>query len=299
MKTTAKEIKIGEYIITGYSRALISSWMGLPQFGVLFDCGDGVASKLAGSTGTYKYIALTHAHMDHVAGLSQLLNLKYRLNPELKTTIIYPPQVQKRLNAQKAMLGDRALSSITEIVADPVAPQEIDIGGNRTLSWFPTKHSGTGSDSSIGYVIKSRKKTRKLQYASLSKEEIIELVQSGIEVSEDIMKPIVGYVGDSPAIDDEIFKAITGVELLVMEGTIINTEDFDSGEKLAHSSVTETILAAARVQPKHLIINHLSPRYHDAYATSQIENRVSIVLMAPKINFGIHRLAGDDMYTIL
>jgi ribonuclease Z len=299
MKTYTKEIKIGEFIITGYSRALVSSWMGFPQFGVMFDCGDGIASRLGSSLGTYKYLALTHAHMDHITGLSQVLNLRNRLNPELKTTVFYPPQAQNRVDAQKSMLGERVLSSIIEQRIDPENPSPIDIGGNRTLSWFPTKHSGTGQGSSVGYVIKSKKKTRKPEYASLSKEEILKLVESGVQVSEDMMRPTVAYIGDSPAIDEDIVSAISGVDLLVMEGTIINLEDFESEERIVHSTIAETISGAIRVGPKNLVINHLSPRYHDAYATSQIESITSSFSdQGIAINFGVHRLAGDDLFTI-
>lgn len=300
MKTTAKEIKIGEYIITGYSRALMSSWMGLPQFGVLFDCGDGVSSRLGGSIGSYKYVAVTHSHMDHITGLSQLINLRSRLNPDLKTTVIYPPQVATRVETQLSMLGQRGRDSVITSVIDPLKPHDIDIGGNRVLSWFPTNHSGTGSCGSVGYVIKSKKNIRKPEYALLYKEEILKLVEAGTELSESVMVPIVAYVGDSPAISDDVARVIAGVELLIMEATIINPEDFESDEKLVHSSVSETLLAAAKAQPKHLVINHLSPRYHDSYATSQIEKRVGFLFTtSPKMNFSIHRLAGDDMYTVL
>jgi ribonuclease Z len=237
--------------------------------------------------------------MDHITGLSQALNLRARLNPELKTTLFYPPQAQKRVEAQKSILGERALSNVIEQQVNPESPSEIDIGGNRTLSWFPTKHSGSGQGSSVGYVIKSKRKTRKPEYVSLPKEEILKLVDSGVQVSEDMMRPTVAYIGDSPAIDDSIVSAISGVDILIMEGTIINLEDFESAERIVHSTITETISAAIRVGPKNLVINHLSPRYHDAYATSQIENIASSFSdEGIPINFGIHRLAGDDLFTI-
>ena len=299
MKIENNNNKIGEYIVTGYSRGLLSSWMGFPQFGILFDVGDGASVELNSTVGTYKHLAITHAHMDHISGLASFVNLRHRLNPSLKTEIHYPLQAQNRLGIQLSMVGDRRVKSIE---LDPINALEcknksIDIGGRRKLKPFPTNHCGSGCNSSVGYLITETRKYRKREYDSLSQEEMRNMSERGIDISEERDYPLVAYVGDSPKLNDEQISFLNGVELLVLESTMVNKSDFEEPEALSHSSIEESLQAASKIKPKHLILNHVSPRYHDAFVTHLMENE-STKIFGSEYPFTIHRLLGSQFFKL-
>ena len=62
-------------ILTGYSTALFSTWLFLEDYGLLFDAGDGVSAGLSQKSRKAKYVFITHADRDHLAGLLQLHQL--------------------------------------------------------------------------------------------------------------------------------------------------------------------------------------------------------------------------------
>ncbi len=85
--STEKQNSIRLPIITGYSTALFSTWYFWEDAGVLFDCGDGVASGLLQKARKIKHVFISHADRDHLAGLLQFNQLNAR--PGLK---IYFPK---------------------------------------------------------------------------------------------------------------------------------------------------------------------------------------------------------------
>jgi len=64
--------------ITGYSTALFASWYFVDEYGVLFDCGDGVCATLLQKARKIKHVFVSHADRDHVNGLLQFQQLNGR-----------------------------------------------------------------------------------------------------------------------------------------------------------------------------------------------------------------------------
>src|SRR3954471_19173257 len=117
--------------------------MMLPDFGVVLDAGTGMC-RVGEFLQTERLdVFLTHAHLDHVAGLTYLLN-------------VVPEDVQ----AASVVHGEGAkLAAVWEhlfaAAIFPVPPKfgfaelagAVDVGGGGRVTWFPLEHPG----GSVGY----------------------------------------------------------------------------------------------------------------------------------------------------
>ena len=60
-------------VLSGYSKALYSTWIWYRPDRLLVDCGEGAATALGNHGFAIERILLTHGHIDHVGGLAPLL----------------------------------------------------------------------------------------------------------------------------------------------------------------------------------------------------------------------------------
>ncbi len=73
--------------IKGYSNALYATWWFLEEWGLLFDCGDGVSAGLGQKGRKVRTIALSHVDWDHSSDLLNFL----QLNGRGQLPVIYYP----------------------------------------------------------------------------------------------------------------------------------------------------------------------------------------------------------------
>ena len=196
----------------------------LPEIGVLLDAGTGMCH-----VGDYLQteqldIFLTHAHLDHIAGLTYLVNL-------------VPEDVQRDTTVH----GDPAkLAAIREhLFAEPIFPvapsfqfqklnQPFPLRGGGTLGHFPLKHPG----GSIGF---------RLEWPDRS----------------------LAYVTDTTAAADANYvEKIRGVDVLVHEAYF--ADDSDGFAALTgHSSLLNVVEVAAAADVGRLVLVHLDPLMKD------------------------------------
>jgi ribonuclease BN (tRNA processing enzyme) len=192
----------------------------LPEVGALLDAGTGLYRMAKYRQTDRLQIFLSHAHLDHIAGLTYLLNLV----PEevLKHTVVHAEK--SKIDAVREHLFAESIF--------PVPPQfhfqpldgPCDLPGGGKLTYFPLKHPG----GCVGY---------RLDWPNHS----------------------LAYVTDTTADSGAAYlEKIRGVDLLLHEAYFAD-EGTDLPAITGHSSLLPVPAVAAAAGVKRLVLVHTDP----------------------------------------
>jgi ribonuclease Z len=192
----------------------------LPDYGLMFDAG----------TATYRAgeylktpeldIFLTHAHLDHVVGLTYLFSVMHA-HPLKRITLHALPE---KLAAVRDHLFSEALFPTQPPFGFRPLEDRFTLAGGGRLTYFPLEHQG----GSVGY---------RLDWPGHS----------------------MAYVTDTTADPDAAYVAkIRGVDLLVHE-CYFRDDQAEWARKVGHSHVTPVLQVAQRAAVKRLVLVHLNP----------------------------------------
>jgi ribonuclease Z len=192
----------------------------LPEIGVVLDAGTGMY-RLGDHLQTDRLdIFLTHAHLDHVAGLTYLINI---LPPHVLSQTTVHGEAEK-LNAVREHLFADAIFPVPPTFKFESLSGPVPLEHSGTLTYFPLAHPG----GSIGF---------RLDWPDRS----------------------FAYVTDTTAsLDANYVDAIRGVDLLLHEAYFMDDSQ-DLANKTGHSALSSVLALAAEVRPKELVLVHLDP----------------------------------------
>jgi ribonuclease BN (tRNA processing enzyme) len=193
----------------------------MPEIGVILDAGTGMY-RLGDHLQTDRLdIFLTHAHLDHIAGLTYLINI---LPPRVLAQTTIHGEAEK-LNAVREHLFAEAIFPVPpDFIFEPLHGSH-PLHPSGTLTYFPLAHPG----GAIGF---------RLDWSDRS----------------------LAYVTDTTAtVDAPYVDAIRGVDLLLHEAYF--TDDSQAlATKTGHSALSAVAVLAAEVKPRRLVLVHLDPR---------------------------------------
>lgn len=261
-------------MLSGYSKALYSSWVFYKPDHLLIDCGEGAATTLGNGGYAIEKVLLTHGHIDHISGLPSLLwsRAAGMGDNEKPLEIFYPrddvfvADMQTYLERTTARLPFdlkwTPLDAASEIALGQ--PQSTASGGaslrhKRRVQTFATQH--IRERLTLGYKIVETRRRLKSQWAHLSQQELRAKAQNDgpqamRELSEDYEAPLAAFSGDTlPLAVDEV----RGCELLLHEATIL-----DAGERKHqwHATLDEAIGVGVEAEVGTLVLYHFSGRYN-------------------------------------
>lgn len=276
--------------LRGFSRALFSTWMYHRRFNLLFDAGEGVATSLLNRVFGIRKVFLSHGHADHIAGLTNLINIR-NLGAGDQTadlTIYYPRQ-----NTLIELLRDYLARTQSELSFNLVwkaldADERIDLDPKRGkvfLRTFRTQHSH--KQLSLGFnIIEVRRRLRE-EFVGKPQEEINQAIwKLGKDnVAEVFEQTIFSYGGDSRPIPP---ARVQGSLLLCHECTYLRHED-DERNFQQHSILGEVLETAIKADVNALLLFHLSLRY----TVDEIRGAVNEAAKRLKVPFRIFLLHGD------
>ncbi len=235
---------------TSFSIAGQSTWNHCAELDFLLDAGDGAATCLGiGKVSALKTILLTHAHMDHVSGLANVIHLRMR-TPDLPPLNIYHADPCRRLELIAAMSPG---ANWHEVKAGERIPLG---GGERTPIWaeaFPVNHS----HRAVGYKLYQNRPQRNPEYRTLTTAQMQALAASGAnDLAVRYDHHFLTYTGDTRPLPAEVL----GRPVTLMHEATYPVEDM-RGEK-DHSTLQDA-LGASALTGSRLVVNHLSPRYRE------------------------------------
>lgn len=248
-----KTLKHGDLTIEGYSRAAVQTYWRFPELKLGFDLGAQPWSFM----GTETWF-VTHGHLDHIVALP--VYVARRRMMKMTPPVIYMP-------AETVEPMQRILRLFTKLdrgrlpcELKPVAPgDEIQLSRELIVSAVATRHTVP----SVGYVVWDRRRKLKPEYQDLSGEQIRDLRMAGNEVSAEIRRPIVAYLGDSApgGLDDN--PVMYEAKVLICELTFVAPDHRrDKIHKFGHMHLDDLVERRDRFKNELVIASHLSTRYH-------------------------------------
>ena len=197
-----------------------TSCLMLPEVGVVLDAGSGmfrVRDRLATST---LDIFLTHAHLDHVWGVSFLFDTCY--GKSLERVTLHAEEA-KLAAVQTHLLAEVLFPATLPFTASPLNGP-VPLAGGGKLVHFPLDHPG----GSIGF---------RLQWPGRS----------------------MAYITDTTARADAAYiSQIRGVDLLVHECNFPDSNQ-EWAEKTGHSCLTSVLKLAQAAGVRSLVLTHMDP----------------------------------------
>lgn len=257
-----KQLDHRNLTIEGYSRAAVQSYWRIPELKMGFDLGAQPWSFM----GTPNWF-ISHTHLDHVAALP--VYVARRRMMKMDPPVIYLPehavdQVHRLLGSFSRLDRSRMPCELVGVEAG----DEIQLSRELLVTVTPTFHT----IPSVGYCVWECRTKLKPEHQGLSGSEIRDLRYSGVEVSEQLRSPLLGYVGDSTAEALDQTPVYYEVPILISEMTFVAPDH--SREKIrkhGHMHLSDYVERQDRFENECLIVGHFSTRYHDRMIRRHVE----------------------------
>lgn len=239
--------------IEGYSRAAVQTYWRIVELKLGFDLGAQPWSFM----GTPTWF-VTHGHLDHIVNLPVYVARRRMMKME-PPTIYLPadtiPYVERILRLFTRLDRGRLPCELI-----PVTPgDEFAISREHVVTAAATKHTVP----SLSYVVWERRHKLKAEYHGLPGDRIRDLRFSGVEVTEEIRVPRVGYLGDSAPEGLDNCPALYEAQILITELTFVAPRHRkDKIHKFGHMHLDDLIERRDRFKNELIVAAHFSTRYH-------------------------------------
>ena len=264
-----KKLTFNNLTIEGYSRAAVQTYWRIPELKIGFDLGAQPWSFMG--TGTW---FVSHGHLDHIAALPIYVARRRMMKMEPPT--IYLPEATidpvKQILYNFTQLDRGKLPCRLLPIA---AGNQIELSREHIVTVTPTKHSVP----SFGFIVWERRKKLKSEYQSLSGEEIRDIRRSGKEVSEELRRPLIAYLGDSAPEGLDSAPEMYDAEILITEMTFLSPHHRRQKiHKFGHLHLEDIIERRSRFKNKLIIAAHFSTRYHKNTIRNLVEKKLPDML---------------------
>ncbi|HEY2839397.1 MAG TPA: MBL fold metallo-hydrolase, partial [Pirellulales bacterium] len=248
-----KTLKHGELTIEGYSRAAVQTYWRFPELKFGFDLGAQPWSFM----GTETWF-VTHGHLDHIVALP--VYVARRRMMKMTPPVIYMPAetiepIQEILHQFTRLDRGRMPCDLRPIAAG----DEIELSRELIVSAVNTKHTVP----SLGFIAWDRRRKLKPEYQDLSGDAIRDLRMAGTEVSAELRRPIIAYLGDSAPPGLDANPVMYEAKVLICEMTFVAPDHRkDKIHKFGHMHLDDLVERRDRFKNELVIAGHLSTRYH-------------------------------------
>jgi len=255
--------------IEGYSRAAVQTYWRLPELKLGFDLGAQPWSFM----GTDTWF-VTHGHLDHIVALP--VYVARRRMMKMSPPTIYMPAamidpVQQILKQFTRLDRGRMPCELLPIAAG----DEIELSRELIVSASATRHTVP----SLGYVVWERRRKLKPEYQGLAGEKIRDLRKEGKEVTDEIRRPRVAYLGDSAPAGLDACPAMYEAQVLICELTFVDpSHRKEHIHKFGHMHLDDLVDRRDRFQNEIIIAGHLSTRYHPNMVRNIVSKRLPDML---------------------
>ncbi len=244
------KLAFGQYTVIGYSVAGEETVIQVPELNVCFDVGRSPQFAL-----TSDFLCISHAHMDHLAGIAYYASQRYFQGMKAGT-ILLPAEIQGAVDELlKSWRGVER--QMTPYALQPMRPGDyFEVRRDLGIRCFRTHHGGP----SLGYsVINVREKLRP-EFAERSGPELVKLKREGVEIQYRREVPIVAFLGDTsygPVFEE---PDVINAEILITECTFFDADHRRKSKAGKHLHLEDFLKVLPTLRNKHILLTHVSRR---------------------------------------
>lgn len=254
-----------EFRFTGYSLAGITTSIFCKTASVCFDVGQGLPFQIPA-----RHVLITHAHLDHAAGIPYLIAQK-NMNNQVNTNFFVPENLldplQKILKLWEGV--DEHEYKFRLQAAIPGRTYELD--KSYSMRPFATPHRV----QSQGYLLLQKKKRLKEIYKSGDTAAILRAKAAGEEPNEWITEPVVAFTGDTKIEFLESDPEIKSAKILFVEATFWDEErPVERARHWGHTHIDELLELLPSFKNEKIVLIHASVRYSSKFLLSILEKRL-------------------------
>lgn len=252
------------YRIQGISIAGEETFVQVPELGVCFDIGRAPRAALNSD-----FVALSHGHMDHSAGLAYYFSQRHFQGIGTGTVICHPRLEEPIRGVMSAWVNLEAQRTPYQIV--PLEPdQEHQIKNNIVLRAFATQHTVP----SLGYIaIEKRSKLRE-EFVGLDQTKLVELKKQGVQITQIRDIPLVCFTGDTMWGEHFDRPDVLNAKVLITECTFLEPDHRDRADVGKHLHLEHIAQLMEKSQADAVILTHLSRRTHISEARQMIDEAI-------------------------
>ncbi|PIT98579.1 MAG: MBL fold metallo-hydrolase [Bdellovibrionales bacterium CG10_big_fil_rev_8_21_14_0_10_45_34] len=253
--------------IFGISLAGVGTSLVLPEIKASVDVASGYSKAIDQSN-----YFITHAHMDHAAGIPYVISQKALNNHKRSTWWMPICMVQPMKNIMNEWSSLESHEYDFEFVGVKTG-DVIELGKNWKMDVFDSVHR----IPTCGYRLSKLRKNLKREYKNLPEGEIRKLTHEGVIVSENFWQSQFAYTGDTQI---EVFDK--NPELLDVKYLFVEVTYFDSGKsveearKWGHIHFDEILPLIDQFKGDYLVFVHPSRRHKPAEIQRICEDKLSV-----------------------
>ncbi len=264
-----KSLQFGGLTIEGYSRAAVQTYWRINELNLGFDLGAHPWDFM----GTPTWL-ISHCHLDHIAALPSYV-ARRRLMKMPPPRIVLPAYavgaVRRMLDSFAAL--DRGKLPCELIGLEP--GDRFELSRELVLEACEMTHRVP----CLGYVVYDRRRKLLPQFTQLRGEEIRDLRASGVEVTREVLVPLVGYTGDTNPQGLDRNPILFETKILIAEMTFLaDDHQMQYIHKNGHMHLEDFVARSERFENELIIAAHFSTRYHRKEAEKLIRHRLPTLL---------------------
>lgn len=255
------------YRVQGYSIAGEETYVQIPEMDVCFDIGR--APKLAL---TSNFVALSHGHMDHTAGLAYYFSQRHFQGMGVGT-VLCPPSladpIRTMMDAWVNIEGQKTPYNVIAVGPDTDC-LEFELKNHTVLRPFRTEHTV----ESLGFGIVEKRSKLQDQYANLPQEKLVELKKSGKDITYIKEIPHIVYMGDTAPGDHFQLDEVRKAKIFICECTFVEDGHASRAKLGKHLHIGDLVELLPQLEAEHIVLTHLSRRTHLSKARQQLAKQL-------------------------
>lgn len=263
-------LKLGAIHLIGYSVAGEETVVQVPELDVCFDIGRAPYFAL-----TSNIVAISHGHMDHVAGMAYYLSQRFFQGMKAGT-ILLPVGLARAMDAMLRCWRnvERQETPYRLVGLEPGMVHQVR--KDFVIRALGTHHGG----ESLGYCLVSVREKLKPEYVGTPGHELAEMRKRGVEIQYRLEVPLVTYLGDTTI--GPVFRDpdVVNAEVLITECTFFDPAHKARAKVGKHLHVDHFVDVLPTLKARHVIVTHVSRRTSIRRARQALRKRLGDEEMA-------------------